>query len=83
MAPSEPSAMDVAKTARAAEKPASSQDTSLKETLRRQTDSPVVAATFKDLFRYATPKDLLLLTIYTISAAAAAGAILPCFPVSI
>ncbi|RMJ16111.1 hypothetical protein CDV36_004249 [Fusarium kuroshium] len=72
--------MDTNKTAQATDEPISSiEDESLEEKLKLQTETPNVDIGFKDLFRYATLKDVLILAFCTI-AAIAAGAILPCFP---
>lgn len=69
------------KTAQATDEPASSvEDASSEEKLKAQTETPNIDVGFKDLFRYATLKDVLILALSTI-AAIAAGAILPCFPV--
>ncbi|UPK91929.1 hypothetical protein LCI18_002864 [Fusarium solani-melongenae] len=72
--------MDSNKTAQATDEPISSiEDASLEEKLKIQIETPNITVGFKDLFRYATLKDLLILTFCTV-AAIAAGAILPCFP---
>ncbi|KAI8722901.1 hypothetical protein NCS52_00435600 [Fusarium sp. LHS14.1] len=72
--------MDSNKTAQATDEPISSiEDASLEKTLKLQIETPNIAVGFKDLFRYATLKDLLILSFCTV-AAIAAGAILPCFP---
>ncbi|KAM6536089.1 hypothetical protein FALCPG4_005609 [Fusarium falciforme] len=72
--------MESNKTAQATDEPVSStEDASLEEKLKTQIETPNITVGFKDLFRYATLKDLLILTFCTV-AAIAAGAILPCFP---
>lgn len=72
--------MDSNKTAQATDEPISSiEDKSLEEKLKAQIETPNIAVGFKDLFRYTTLKDLLILAFCTV-AAIAAGAILPCFP---